>query len=193
MTCGDWEERIALYAGGDLAETAELERHLAACPGCREAAAAYARNLEMLRQAHGESIPTAHYAAVRARVLAELNSGRRPVWRRLWVCAGAGAAVAMAFLLFPRQVKTPEPVGQPFQAAAALPGGVPEAAARVPPRKPSGPGSARVARARARQVVRPAVPKGRPGGPPHLEPLMVKLFTDDPNVIIYWIADGKGD
>ena len=37
MNCLDWEERIALYAGGDLtgAEAAEVERHVADCAGCQ--------------------------------------------------------------------------------------------------------------------------------------------------------------
>jgi hypothetical protein len=38
----------------------------------------------------------------------------------------------------------------------------------------------------ARRVVRPIVPDA-----PDPEPLIVKLQTDDPNVVIYWIADRK--
>jgi hypothetical protein len=34
MNCADWEERVALYSSGDLAP-AEVEVHLANCPGCR--------------------------------------------------------------------------------------------------------------------------------------------------------------
>jgi hypothetical protein len=30
-------------------------------------------------------------------------------------------------------------------------------------------------------------------GPPVPRPLVVKLLTDDPNVIIYWIASIKGE
>ena len=75
MTCRDWEERIALHAGGDLpaAEAAEIEAHLAGCEGCRGAAAAYGAGMEFLREAHREPLAEAHYAAVRARVLAELR------------------------------------------------------------------------------------------------------------------------
>jgi hypothetical protein len=38
----------------------------------------------------------------------------------------------------------------------------------------------------ARRVARPIVP-----ATPTPEPLIVKLQTDDPNVVIYWIADRK--
>jgi hypothetical protein len=34
----------------------------------------------------------------------------------------------------------------------------------------------------------PSAPVSAPEKPP-AEPLVVKLLTDDPNVIIYWIAD----
>jgi hypothetical protein len=43
-----------------------------------------------------------------------------------------------------------------------------------------------------RHLLARAKQEGRPGGPPHLEPVTIKLLTDDPNVVIYWIADEKG-
>jgi hypothetical protein len=163
------------------------------CPDCREAASSFARNLEWLKEAHSDPVAPAHYAAVRARVLGDLERGPQPWWRRIWICGAAAATVAMAFLLFPRPVEPPKPVGQPFQAAAALPGGVAEAPAPVLSKKPSGPGFKKLARARRRTVVRQMIEPGRPGGLPHQEPLIVKLLTDDPNVIIYWISEGKGE
>jgi hypothetical protein len=39
----------------------------------------------------------------------------------------------------------------------------------------------------ARRVVRPTIVPDTP----YPEPLIVKLQTDDPNVVIYWIADRK--
>ena len=46
-----------------------------------------------MREAHQEPIAPAHYAAVRARVLAELGRERRPLWRHAWAW---GLAAAMA-------------------------------------------------------------------------------------------------
>ena len=136
--------------------------------------------VELLREAHQEPIAPAHYAAVRARVLAELGRKRRPVWR--WVWAGGLAAVALAMMLTPR----PRPVGQALRPAI-----VPEATARV-----YGPAAAPVQR--AAEIRRPVVhgrraltqvkQEGRPGGPPHQQ-VTIKLLTDDPNVIIYWIGE----
>ncbi len=38
MRCEQWEERIALHAGGDVTggDAAQVERHLAECAPCRE-------------------------------------------------------------------------------------------------------------------------------------------------------------
>ena len=55
--------------------------------------------VELLREAHQEPIDPAHYAAVRARVLAELGRQRRRVWR--WVWAGGLAAVTWSALAEP--------------------------------------------------------------------------------------------
>jgi hypothetical protein len=135
--------------------------------------------VELLREAHREPIAPAHYAAVRARVLAELGRQRRRVWR--WVWAGGLAAVALAVMLIPR----PRPVGQALRPAI-----VPEATARV--FGPAAPVQ------RAAEIRRPVVHRrraltqvkqeGRPGGPPHQQ-VTIKLLTDDPNVVIYWIGE----
>ena len=60
-------------------------------PGVRERDA---ETLETLRMAHAEPIAPAHYAAVRARVMAELHPRRR--WGWLWVAAGVAAVVLLS-------------------------------------------------------------------------------------------------
>jgi hypothetical protein len=115
---------------------------------------------EILRAAHQEPIDPAHYAAVRARVIAEIERTRNP-WRRLaWVSGVAATAAALLLVLLP--VRRPElpPLAAP---AAAI---------------PSAPAPARII---ARAPIRPARP--------HREPLTIKLQTSDPNIVIYWIAD----
>jgi predicted anti-sigma-YlaC factor YlaD len=187
MNCVEWEERIALQAGGDLpeAEAAEVERHLARCRECREFSGALKGNLELLREAHSEPIAEAHFAAVRARVMAGIS--RRPRWR--WVWAGLAAAAAVVLLAVAlRPVRVPE---------------VPRVAVRIPP-APLGIVPATTAPLRSRlsnlSGPRPSgsgyrhVARVEPGPPvPAPEPLVVKLFTNDPNVVIYLIADQRGD
>jgi len=178
MNCPEWEEAIALYAGGDLdaRRSVEVERHLAVCAGCQIFASGIMECLEAMKAGHRQEISGAHYAAVRARVLAKLQPA--PWWRRRWVPAAALAAAACcAWWLAMVNEKLHQPVPPP-QVALARPPAPPPAADP------------------ARTV--PALPR-HPVHPPHLrkpiteEPLTVRMVTDDPNVVIYWITNPKGE
>jgi anti-sigma factor RsiW len=177
MNCSDWEERIALHAGGDLpsAEAAAVERHLRECAGCQVLASGLKQSLAWLKEAHHEPLAPAHFSTVRARVMAELEQKRRPLWAWAWSFGLAAAAVALLVTLALRPGRTPErrapvvAVNHPPVVVALEPAVAPPPHRRV-----------------ARRVVRPIVPDA-----PDPEPLIVKLQTDDPNVVIYWIADRK--
>jgi hypothetical protein len=169
MNCRDWEDRIALYAGGDLAaaEAQAVERHVAACAGCQSLLGGLRGSLETLRQAHGEPVDAAHYAAVRARVMGQLERGLDTRWRHAWVYAMVVAAVALTVAVWPRP---PESLLAPMQV-------------QVQPAEP---------------VAHPAPHRMRPRklamkSPESAEPLVVKLYTNDPNVVIYWITGSKGE
>jgi len=121
---------------------------------------------ELVRAAHDEPLDAAHYTAVRARVMAEIERTRSP-WRRLAWISGVGAiAAALLFAIA-------------FYRAGSIPP-LPRLSAIVIPPAPAAPvmRSCAVQVARARPVVRP-----------HREPLTIKLQTSDPNIVIYWIAD----
>ena len=142
--------------------------------------------VELLREAHQEPIDQAHYAAVRARVLAELGRQRRPVWRWAWVGSLAAAAMVLAFVMIPR----PTPVGQASWPAFLPQAPVPVYGPAAPSQRAAGNGGTAMRR-RPQSVVRVRQQEGRPGGPPHQdqEPMVIKLLTDDPNVVIYWIGE----
>ena len=179
MNCSDWEERIALHAGGDLppAEAAEVERHLRECAGCQVLASELQQSLAWLKEEHDEPLPGAHFLAVRARVVAERENQRRPLWRRAWGYGlAAVAVVALLVMLALRPGRTPVVAvrtNRSLTVAALSPPAVREPVVAPQPHR-------RV----ARRVV-----KREPA--PQPEPLIVKLQTDDPNVVIYWIADRK--
>ena len=170
MNCRDWEEKVALYAGGDVAPG--VEEHLTGCAGCQELANGLRESLGLLREAHGEAVDEAHLAAVRARVLSKLQRGGRPWW--VWAMAAAAVLVVVGVAVRPRPVVVVAPVAR-VETPVIVP--------RVENTAPAAGRSARATRARVAPAV--AVERG--------EPLMVKLITDDPDVIIYWISDGKGD
>jgi len=182
MNCSDWEERIALHAGGDLppGEAAEVERHLRECAGCQVLASGLQQSLAWLKAEHDEPLAGAHFSVVRARVVAELEHQRRGALRarrRAWSYGLAAAAAALVVMLMLRPGRTPVSVrtNRSLTVAALSPPAVREPVSPPPPHR-------RV----ARRVVRADVPD-TPSG----EPLIVKLQTDDPNVVIYWIADRK--
>ena len=180
MNCKDWEERVALHAGGDLAaadaaDAAGVERHLAECAGCRMLWSGIKQSLELLQGAHAEAEAPGIYTAVRGRVLAKLEAGRMPWWRRGWVVGLAAAVAVMVValaswpvpkveILLPRVIAVipPAPAAQALQAVRRQARGLPY----------------------RRRVVSP-----EQAGKTPRQPLMVRLVTDDPNVIIYWIAD----
>ncbi|HWC97699.1 MAG TPA: zf-HC2 domain-containing protein [Candidatus Sulfopaludibacter sp.] len=180
MNCIHWEERIALWAGGDLkaADAAEVERHLEDCPACQVFAAGLKESLEFAREAHQEAIAPAHFAAVRARVLAELAGTRRPWWRSAWtygLSAAAVCALLLAIGLPPRQV-----------AVTTRPAVLPHVQVPIPDRP-----IVRQVQAVHRRTHRRAAPVPIPAG--EEKPVIVKLVTDDPNVVIYWISDSSGE
>ncbi|HUA63538.1 MAG TPA: zf-HC2 domain-containing protein [Verrucomicrobiae bacterium] len=178
MNCPLWEERIALYAGGDLSggDAALVRQHLAACPECAALAAELRSHLELFRIAHAEPIAEGHFTAVRARVLEKLAGEKRPWWRHKPACLAAAAAMMIAILIVarPHSPTMPQPRAQARTAPAppAVPG--PAAPPPVKPRRPH------------RLLASATGPTG-PAAP--VEPLVVKLVTDDPDVVIYWIAD----
>jgi hypothetical protein len=151
---------------------------------------------EMLREAHREAIPEAYFAAVRARVLSQLAAERRPWWRGFRPYGFAAAAVAAMLLAAfvgwtPGWIRwsarvPPEPLlarRDQLKAIPERPAGASAADQGVRPTLNAAQSvEARHMRRRtepaAYQVVGPLVP----------EHLVVKLVTNDPNVVIYWIT-----
>ena len=161
MNCHDWEERIALHAGGDLdsSEAAEVQRHLADCPGCQVFWSGLRQTLGELREIHAVELSPADLIRVRTGVMAEIERSRR-VWRRLaWV---SGVGIAAMTLLGVALVKTSSPLPPPPPRVAL---GIPEAPL-----------------IRSTQVVAVRKPNAH-------HPLLVKLQTADPNIVIYWIGE----
>jgi len=141
--------------------------------------------LELLREAHREPIPEAHYAAVRARVLSQLATERRPWSSGIWAYGFAAAALAALLIaaFWPKQVA--EPVGQALSPVnrALSQTGLASALALAPAPVEVSLGR----RKRLPHHIKGAAPY-RVIGPPISQPLVVKLVTSDPNVVIYWIA-----
>ncbi|MEO8596920.1 MAG: zf-HC2 domain-containing protein [Candidatus Solibacter sp.] len=176
MNCAEWEERVVLHAGGDLAgaEASAVDRHLGECARCRMFFRGVRDSLAILQASHTEPASAAHFTAVRTRVLAEIERGRRPWWRLVWISGAVAMAalVAMA-VLWPRG-----PLPQAPRIMASIPA-APLLLTTTPRRVASIPPTLRVQTSAT----------ARAEAPPRRTPLTIKLQTDDPNIVIYWIAD----
>jgi len=177
MNCAEWEERIALDAGGDLdmAGAAEVQRHLSECPTCRDFANGLAESLTCIKEAHAAEIAPAHFTALRARVMASVARERRG---RRWMWASALAAAAVVVLALGIDSGTrveklpavelrnaPPAVGRGLRPAAGFPAGAPRRSAAA----------------------------ARKGRPTKREQVLMKIETDNPDVVIFWIADTQGE
>src|SRR5580658_8434330 len=108
----------------------------------------FEKTLEILREAHWEAIPEAHYAAVRARVLAQLELQRKPWWRPIWMYGYAAVAVmviaGVATAFWPKPTIQPvrprlaeqalAPTNQPLDEAPLVPAPVAHIHRRLPGR-----------------------------------------------------------
>ena len=167
MKCSMDETLLALYAGGDLPEreARKVEAHLRSCPACRELAEVLTASQAALHSLRDEVLDASRLAEVRRRVMDRVGSAR-PAWVyafRWWQAVPVGLAAAVLVFVLYPRPEIPPPPAPPVVAEA-------------PP---------------------PEVPKPVPVRPmaaePPQEPLLVKMFTDDPDVVIYWLIEPKGD
>jgi hypothetical protein len=177
VNCEQASGLVALAASSDVTpeERRALESHAAGCAECRAEASAFEALCGQLAAMREEAAPGHAYAAVRARVVAEVNLRRRQGRVAAW--AGFAAVVACSLILVvalhheaPITAQPPVPVRA---AVADVPDEVPAIVA------PS-------ANRRIRKVAM-GVETQESG-----EPLVVHMLTSDPDVVIYWIADAKG-
>jgi hypothetical protein len=139
------------------------------------------KTLELLRRAHQEPLDEANYAAMRARVLERLRARPRRLWWPVWAAASLAAAGLATWLW----VISVGQVGQAIRLPRAGQRPAPPIAEVLPIPEIS-PVVSKPKAKRARRAKKAPTPSAA-------EPLLVKLITDDPDVVIYWIADPKGD
>ena len=188
MKCAYSEKDIALYVEGDLGASGlrEAEAHLAGCGRCHALAQELGESQSMLRSLRQDVVSSAVLAGVRYRVLAEIAGAESPAtwvrrlerivflgFRRGYALAGVGLCVLVTFGIW-YAIRAPSVPEAPRLAAVSKP---PVIEVSVP------------------EKVAP-VRRGRrsPASKPVEEPqqIVVKLFTDDPNVVIYWLVEPKG-
>jgi anti-sigma factor RsiW len=203
MSCERYEEPIALHVEGDLspAESADVEAHLAGCAACAAFAGELRESQRALKALGQEDVDPAALAAVRRRVGQALGDrgaarpARRPA--ALWALAAAAGVAVVAFVLQrPADGPPPQP---PSPSAAAPPVVTPPAGPAIPSpavvaSAPGGPAPAATSRpARRATTVSEEVPGPTVARNGDSEsPLVIKLVTNDPDIVIYWLVEQNG-
>jgi predicted anti-sigma-YlaC factor YlaD len=176
MNCAEWREKIALFTGADLPadEAVAVEAHLSVCDGCRAFEQELSETRAMLLSMR--TVDETDVAIVRSNVLSKLQGRPR---RSVFAWMPYAAAAAVVVLMFDLAMwRTPAVEKRPLAGAR---GSVP-AATSAP---------TRLVAETPKQAVRVAKrkPRVRPQPKPAAEPMVVTLFTDDPDVVIVWITD----
>ena len=174
MSCAKFESLIALYVESDLTETDGrlVESHLETCHGCRDFAADIRESQSALKELRVDFVEESALHEVRAEVLYGLSISRKSTaWPRYAIAAMLLAGLWAGWLWRARTAALPE-----VQARAVMIAPPPFVA--VP--------AQRVRTARVTRQHRQPAPAFQS------EPLVVKMITDDPQVVIYWLVSQNG-
>jgi anti-sigma factor RsiW len=179
MRCARSEDDLALYVEGDLleAKARELEKHLEECATCRAVVAELRESQAVFKSLREEVVSSAALAEVRNRVMAEVAAARGKVpWGRwLWALAGVACVVMLALYSLPRRGGEDAPSEAKAQTGWSA---RPEHFAELTTPAPDG-----------------AIPPLRGGESKRRQQpkqAVMKLMTDDPDVVIYWLLDENG-
>jgi hypothetical protein len=209
MSCSRWQRLIALEVGGDLDphRSRSLEKHLEGCTACRRLSEELRSQRERLLRLDREVADGVVLGSVRHAVLADLAGRRRPILQlpavgRRVAFAGAAAVILIVAAVMLRFGATPSrpivaerrmPTSVPAPTIAPIPSANTELIVEPPqamsPPAPVEHGPLRLARSDVSN-------RGPETGISLLaptEPMTVKILTDDPDVVIYWIVEPKGD
>jgi anti-sigma-K factor RskA len=207
MNCRGWNPHIALYVEGDLDPdlTRQVEAHLGACVECRAFAEELQGSQAAVHQLRSEIIENASLNRVRMSVLDQvrrMNESRTWLDRiRMLFWGGmrwryavlGGAALAVVSLAAWRLSIKEIPAGPQIAQIAVPPAPAPppvtveahkttvQAARSVAPKKQRSVKPSRMAVADPPAQEEPPKPD-----------TVVRIFTDDPNVVIYWLLDQTG-
>jgi len=188
MNCKHSENDLALYVEGDLpeAKAKEMEVHVLACTGCRQVLAELSRSQAVFKSIRQETVSAAELAELRVRVMERVAVRKpKPFWGR-WVYALAGAAFVVVIVagVLAREGHRDEKAVKVVELAPPPPA----VQAVVAPAKveTQNPVKVNVKHRARKKVIQPKV------SPEPAAPMMVKLQTDDPNIVIYWLFDQNG-
>jgi Putative zinc-finger len=201
MNCRYSENDIALYVEGDVtsATACEIQAHLTTCSRCETLFVELQESQAALKQLRQDVAGRAALVSVRVRVLAEIQNEVRPIWGRRWVYALAGSMLVAVIGLglhmhmqpgrspVPEVAKTdtrvvPSTFDNRLLETTTPPAPVKEASRHLIH------GRSHPSLAKEGSIAPADIPAERQ----QPKQLVVKLLTDDPNIVIYWLVDQTG-
>lgn len=197
MNCSDLEQLIALYVEEDLStvERSRVEAHLKKCSGCWDLAEDLKESQAVFKSIRQDVPDATTLSALRERVLSEVNGLESMTWFERFLFGGlrrkaalAGIAVVLVGSGAMWLARSPRVVSEKPRVAAVDP--LPSVVVPAPVldefrQAPAPP------RPRTKRTLQPAqVPQLSTD---ERKQVAIKFLTDDPNVIIYWLIDEKGD
>jgi hypothetical protein len=204
MNCARWQRLVALYVGDDLdrSRSARVKQHLSACPSCRDLEQDLRRDLQTLGDLDAAATATLDLGSVRGAVLEKIENRRKRspmLLQPRLLAALAMVVVVIALALVFRQSRG---AGALRTVSRGIPSPAPGQAAVPKPRETSPPqptpefarpipNTANTLLVRAETSPSDSSAPFPPSVP--VEPMTIKILTDDPEVVIYWIVDPKGD
>ncbi len=190
MSCQEYDDLLALFVGGDLDARDEerFQAHIATCSNCRATVEELRSHRDVLAGLADEAVDDAVLRSVRSRVMAriEARAHRTGAWRWAWAAAAAIGAILVSVAVL-KHAPDQAPVSTTHR---------PQPAPTVRASETSEPPTDNLA-AQTQSVTQiarvQATRSARLSGAKAAEPLVVKMLTDDPDVVIYWLVDSEGE
>jgi anti-sigma factor RsiW len=195
------ENVLALYVEGDVPKmSAVIERHIHECAACSLRVAEFQESQYLFKSLGEDTVSSAALASVRTQVVDEVRRRDKGSLLSVWLgrLAPAGfpwryalASLPIVFavsgVVWRSRVPEQRPQrGVPVAATAPVEISRPAVAVTTAPAAPHHP----------RHAKRVAPPKPKPVTArveEETRQIVMKIVTDDPNIIIYWLLDQKGD
>jgi hypothetical protein len=192
MNCSDFEQLIALYVEEDLSaiESGRVETHLRECSDCWDLAQDLKESQAVFKSIRQDIPDATALSVLRERVLTAVTGTESMTWFERLIFGGLRKAALASIALFlvaggvTWMVRDLFVVPNP-PVFVVVPPSIPE----LPPDPPA-PAIPEPKPLRRTDVVPPQVVVAETE---ELRQVAIKFLTDDPNIIIYWLVDEKGE